>query len=177
MENQLLGIGSRVRHPEYSEGVIVRLYPNAYQVCFIQHGLKDIGKHYTHWEIIEQIEADDEITFSKAEKSLIRILKKWSDVSEVSTIGDRWKGGMLVLKPGDDNLKSKEIPIDTFFSKIIMVRERLRVMEQRINNSNNLTTEEKINLQQYLTRCYGSLTTFNILFKQKEDYFVGERSK
>lgn len=176
MENKILGIGSRVRHPAYGEGAIVRLYPSAYQVCFMLYGLKDIGKQYTDWEIIEQIESDEAITFSNAEKSLIRILKQWSDISEVVPIADRWKGGMLILKPGDDNLKSKEVPIDTFFKKIIMVRERLRVMEQRINNSSNLDAEEKLNLQQYLTRIYGSLTTFNVLFKIKDNYFVGEKS-
>lgn len=177
MENKTLGVGSRVRHPAYGEGAIVRLYPNAYQVCFMLYGLKDIGKQYKDWEIIEHIESDEEITFSNAEKSLIRILKKWSDISEVVPIADKWKGGMLVLQPGDDNLKSKEVPIDTFFNKIIMVRDRLRVMEQRINSSSNLDADEKLNLQQYLTRIYGSLTTFNVLFKLKDDYFVGEKSK
>jgi hypothetical protein len=177
MENKLLGIGSRVRHPAYGEGAIIRLYPSAYQVCFMLYGLKDIGKQYTDWEIIEQIESDENITFSNAEKSLIKILKHWSDISEIAPIGDKWKGGTLILQPGDDNLKAKEVPIDTFFKKIVMVRERLRVMEQRINNSSSLEEEEKINLQQYLTRIYGSLTTFNILFKLKDDYFVGEKSK
>jgi len=79
--------------------------------------------------------------------------------------------------PGRSDLKEKEIPIEIFFHKIIMLRDRLRVMEQRINSSTNLNEEEKINLQQYLTRIYGSLTTFNVLFDNKEDYFVGERSK
>lgn len=177
MEEQTLGIGSRVRHPAYGDGAIIRLYPNAYQVCFMLYGLKDIGKQFTQWEVIERIESDDSISFSVAEKSLMKILKYWSDVSEVAPIGDKWKGGMMILKPGDENLKSKEIPIDTFFHKIVMVRDRLRVMEQRINSSKNLSSDEKVNLQQYLTRIYGSLTTFNVLFKLKENNFVGERSK
>jgi hypothetical protein len=79
----------------------------------------------------------------------------------------------MTLQPGDRNLQSKEIPIEAFFHKIVMVRDRLRVMEQRINSS-DLTDEEKVNLQQYVTRIYGSLTTFNILFAEKDDYFVGE---
>jgi hypothetical protein len=78
-----------------------------------------------------------------------------------------------VLEPGDKSLKSKEIPIDGFFHKIVMVRDRLRVMEQRINSS-KLEEDEKVNLQQYITRIYGSLTTFNILFADKDDYFVGD---
>jgi hypothetical protein len=176
-ENQLLGIGSRVRHSAYGEGAIIRILPNAYQVCFMEFGIKDIGKHFTDWVIIERIESEEEVTFTKAEKSLIKILKQWSDVSEIVPIADKWKGGMMVLKPADDDLKGKEIPIATFFHKIVMLRDRLRVMEQRINSSKNLETEEKINLQQYLTRIYGTLTTFNVLFKHKEDNFVGDRAK
>lgn len=82
---------------------------------------------------------------------------------------------MMILKPADNALKEKEIPIESFFHKIVMTRDRLRVMEQRINAS-KLTDEDKVNLQQYITKIYGSLTTFNVLFKNKEDYFVGEKS-
>lgn len=81
----------------------------------------------------------------------------------------------MVLKPGETGLKDKEIPIDQFFHKIVMVRDRLRVMEQRINSS-KLDDEDKVNLQQYITRIYGSLTTFNILFRNKEQHFVGEKT-
>ena len=83
----------------------------------------------------------------------------------------------MILQPEDSSLQSKEIPIETFFHKIVMVRDRLRVMEQRINSSKGLNDEEKVNLQQYITRIYGSLTTFNVLFKNKENQFQGERSK
>ena len=79
------------------------------------------------------------------------------------------------MEPGTPT-QSKEVPIDTFFNKIIMVRDRLRVMEQKINSS-NLDNAEKVELQQYITRCYGSLTTFNVLFKSTNDYFVGEKTK
>ena len=81
----------------------------------------------------------------------------------------------MILRSGDPTLKDKEIPIDAFFHKIVMTRDRLRVMEQRINAS-KLTDEEKVNLQQYITRIYGSLTTFNVLFRYKEHYFVGDKS-
>ncbi len=90
-------------------------------------------------------------------------------------LGARWKGGEMVLKPGDPKLASKSVPIETFFHKIIMVRDRLRVMETQINGHKVLTDNEKVELQQYITRIYGSLTTFNILFKEKGDYFIGQK--
>ena len=104
------------------------------------------------------------------------MLKQWSDISEIIPIGDRWKGGKLILEPKDTKLASKEIPIDTFFHKIVMVRDRIRVMEQKINAS-NLDDQDKVDIQQYITRIYGSLTTFNILFKINEHQFSGEKSK
>jgi hypothetical protein len=174
MENKILGIGSRVKHPAFGDGVVISADVAAYRVCFITYGIKLVGKEYSNWEIIEAMEADDKVSFSEAERSLIKILKTWSDISEVVPLGDKWNRGVMILKPDDPNLKPKEIPIDAFFHKIVMVRDRLRVMEQRVNAS-ELSDEEKVNLQQYITRIYGSLTTFNILFKNKEDQFVGEK--
>ena len=171
-----LGIGSRVKHPAYGDGVIIGIDVAAYKCCFIQFGLKHVGKAYDKWEIIEAIEPNEEVSFSGAEKSLIRILRTWSDVTETVDLGDKWKDGKLILEPGEDGLQNKEMPIDTFFHKVVMVRDRLRVMEQRINASKNLSDEEKVNLQQYITRIYGSLTSFNVLFKYKDDHFVGERT-
>lgn len=174
--NQVLGVGSRVKHPAYGDGVVIRLHKAAYEVCFMLYGIKQVGRDYEKWEIIDAVPAEEGITFSEAEKSLIKILRNFSDISEEVPLGDRWVGGTMILRPSDDSLKEKEIPIETFFHKIVMVRDRLRVMEQRINSSDKLTDEDKINLQQYLTRIYGSLTTFNVLFKYKEDNFVGEKS-
>jgi hypothetical protein len=90
------------------------------------------------------------------------LLQKYSDITQIVPIADKWKGGKLVLEPGTPT-QNKEVPIDVF-NKIIMVRDRLRVMEQKVNAS-NLEQTEKIELQQYITRIYGSLTTFNVLFK------------
>lgn len=174
-ETQLLGIGSRVKHPAYGDGVVIGIDVVAYKVCFITYGIKHVGKEYASWEIVEAIEANDTVSFTEAEKSLMKILRTWSDISDTVELGDKWDGGTMILKPSDDSLKSKEIPIETFFHKIVMVRDRLRVMEQRINSS-KLSDEEKVSLQQYITRIYGSLTTFNVLFKFKEDNFQGEKS-
>ena len=176
MENTALGVGSRVKHPAYGEGVIIGIDVAAYKCCFMQFGIKHVGKTYENWEIIEAIEADEGVSFSEAEKSLRKILRAMSDITEVIDLGDRWTDGVMILKPNDPGLQSKEIPIETFFHKIVMVRDRLRVMEQRVNSHKKLTDEDKLNLQQYITRIYGSLTSFNVLFKYKEHHFVGEKS-
>jgi hypothetical protein len=96
---------------------------------------------------------------------------------ETATIplGDRWKGGEMILKPHDPGLASKSIPLEGFFHKIVMVRDRLRVLEAQINAHKGLSDAEKVDLQQYVTRVYGSLTTFNVLFRDKKDFFVGQK--
>lgn len=172
----ILGIGSRVNHPSYGKGVVVHVHKRVYEICFIESGIKTVGKDH-QMEMIERIEPEYDVSFSEAEDALIKILREWSDVTEVVSLGDKWKDGKMILKPGDDSLKEKEVPIDIFFNKIVMLRDRLRVMEQRINAHDKLSNEDKINLQQYITRIYGSLTTFNVLFKYKTDYFEGEKSE
>ena len=88
-------------------------------------------------------------------------------------IARKWEGGRLVLWPRQEGLAAKELPIDTFFHKIVMLRDRLRTLEQQINGHERLSEADKLHLQQYITRCYGSLTTFNVLFRDKEDQFSG----
>jgi len=171
----ILGIGSRVKHPAYGDGVVIEVDVAAYQVSFILYGIKMVGKEYNSWEIIDAIPHKERVSFDAAEESLIKILTHFSDISQPIELGDKWTDGTLILKPKDESLKPKELTIDAFFHKIVMVRDRLRVMEQRINSS-KLSDEEKVNLQQYITRIYGSLTTFNVLFKYKTDHFVGDKS-
>ena len=173
--SEVLGVGSRVKHPAYGDGVVIRLHAAAYELAFTLYGIKLVGREYDKWEVVEAIEATEVVSFTDAEKALIKILKNFNALNEEVALGDKWVGGKLILRPGDPDLKDKEMDIDTFFHKIVMVRDRLRVMEQRINSS-KLTDEEKVNLQQYVTRIYGSLTSFNVLFKYKEDNFVGSRS-
>ncbi|WP_194768436.1 hypothetical protein [Tamlana sp. I1] len=173
---KILGIGSRIDHAEYGKGVVTNVTSQHYWVTFIENGLETIDLD-SDFEIIEAADGDvDTISFAEVESSLVRILKTWSDVSEIVPIADKFKGGKLILEPADTNLKPYELPIDKFFNKIIMVRDRLRVMEQRINSS-DLDEQNKVDLQQYITRIYGSLTSFNILFKSKSHNFVGQRSK
>jgi len=90
-------------------------------------------------------------------------------------LGGRWQGGEIILKPGKEGTQEKRFPIEALFSKIVMIRDKLRVLEQKINGNGKLTPEEKVQLQQYVTGCYGSLTTFNVLFAEKGDQFVGQR--
>lgn len=173
---KILGIGSRINHPEHGKGVITNVSSTDYWVTFIDSGLETIPLEDT-FETIEASENEvDTISLYDVEKTLKSLLQRWSDITPSAPIADKWKGGKLILDPGQAGVQGKEVPIDTFFNKIVMVRDRLRVMEQKINAS-NLDNAEKVELQQYITRIYGSLTTFNVLFKLQSDQFVGEKSK
>ena len=175
-EQLTLGIGTRLQHTQFGPGVIVAVRYATYLISFINHGIKEIDKTDSSLDeiIAENVTAEVE-TVSAVERSLLKILRQWSDVTEIVPIGDKWIGGTLLLQTTDKTLKPKEIPIDDFFHKIVMLRDRLRVLEQNINSNKKLSDEEKVSIQQYITRCYGSLTTFNVLFKNKEQWFVGEK--
>jgi hypothetical protein len=176
MDQQKLGVGTRLQHAQYGPGVIVGIRYATYLISFINHGIKEIEKQDTHLdEIIPEQLTEELETNSAIEKSLLRILRLWGGFSENVPLGDRWHGGTLILQPADKSQKPKEIPVEVFFHKIVMLRDRLRVLEQQLNASKQLSEEEKINLQQYITRIYGSLTTFNVLFRNKEQWFVGEK--
>jgi hypothetical protein len=173
---RVLGIGSRILHADFGKGVVTNVSSIQYWVTFMDKGLETIEID-ADFEVIEAINNEvDTVSFFDVESSLVAILQKWSDATQRVAIADKWKGGNLVLEPGEAGMSNKEIPINTFFHKIVMVRDRIRVMEQKINASKNLDDQEKVDLQQYITRIYGSLTTFNVLFKNKSDHFVGEKS-
>ena len=174
--NYSLGIGSRVNHPEFGQGVVIQVRSDAYEITFIEHGLKQILKTFSGLDIIEAVEEErDFVSYEKVERTFVRLLRQLTDIQEIAPIAKKWVGGRVVLEPGDKTLSSKDFPIDAFFHKIIMVRDRLRVLEQRVNAS-ELSEDDKVNIQQYITRIYGSLTTFNVLFADKGDYFIGEKS-
>ena len=177
MEQTTLGIGTRLQHTQHGPGVIVGIKYASYIISFINVGIKEIDKTDTQLEEIipENVSVEIE-TLSEVEKSLLKILRLWGGVIEKVPLGDRWQHGTMLLQPADKSLKPKEIPIEDFFHKIVMLRDRLRVLEQNINSNKKLSSEDKVNLQQYITRCYGSLTTFNLLFRNKEQWFVGDKS-
>lgn len=176
MDQTTLGIGTRLQHTHYGPGVIVGIKYATYIVSFINQGIKEVDKTDNKLdEIIPENVTPEIETHSEVERSLLKILRLWGGLNENVPLGDRWIKGTLLLQPFDKTLKPKEIPVEDFFHKIVMLRDRLRVLEQNINSNKKLTDEDKVNLQQYITRCYGSLTTFNVLFKNKEHWFVGEK--
>ena len=176
MDQLTLGIGTRLQHTLHGQGVIVGVKYATYIISFLDTGIKEIDKADTKLENIipENVSAEIETT-SAVEQSLLKILQSWGGITENVPLGDKWLGGMMLLQPADKTMKPKEIPVQDFFHKIVMLRDRLRVLEQNINSHKILTDEDKVNIQQYITKCYGSLTTFNVLFKNKEQFFVGDK--
>lgn len=172
-----LGIGSRVEHQHFGKGVVVDTASEFYIVWFkSQQGTKSISKDYEGLKTLEEVAAEpgsSSITIADIEQALHNILDQRLHDTQLVPIAPKWKHGNLILKPGDATLQSKEVPIETFFHKITMVRDRLRVMEQKINAHKTMSEEEKIELQQYITAIYGSLTTFNVLFKESHHQFKG----
>jgi hypothetical protein len=109
----------------------------------------------------------------KIDRIVRNALAEVRDETNPVPIARKWQGGRLVLWPREEGMAGKELPLDTFFHKIVMLRDRLRTLEQQINGHPKLDEAEKVHLQQYITRCYGSLTSFNVLFRDREDQFSG----
>lgn len=179
MDLENLKVGTRVEHPKYGEGIISQNNALSYKIIFVRGGEIEFSKLNIQLEVIQENEEGEEnhpqMTIRDIEKMLKHVLNKYNGLENQVELGKKWNGGTMILQPANQDLKPKEMPIETFFHKIVMMRDRLRVLEQNINSSNSLTDEEKVNLQQYITRIYGSMTSFNILFENKEDYFVGAK--
>lgn len=174
-----LAPGTRVDHPRYGEGIVSKNNLTAYEIFFEKGGKIEITKRNTDISVIEKGSEPIKtgISVKELEKVMCYVLDKYASLNEVVPLGDKWIGGTMLLQPANKALQAKEIPVEVFFHKIVMLRDRLRVLEQNINSHAVLTDAEKVDLQQYITRIYGSLTTFNILFNDKEDYFVGAKTK
>ncbi|MDB6067741.1 MAG: hypothetical protein JWR26_3949 [Pedosphaera sp.] len=176
MKIQALTVGMKITHPNHGEGVVEKVSANAAEIRF-GNILRTIDP-----EIAEITVAEPSVKIGEAEVPLKQFVESTIEAvldrlgfekpdAVVEQLGTRWHAGRLVLHPADSSLQPKEVPLEAFFHKIVMVRNNLRVLEQKINAHEKLTDGEKVEMQQYITRSYGSLTTFNILFKEKEDQF------
>jgi hypothetical protein len=171
-------IGAKVQHPSFGEGVIFGGNINFLKVFFKEHGDKEIARDFDGLQLLEAAEKiDNSLSLEDVKDALADVLQRYADFTVMIPMGDKWIGGKLIMQPANESLKPKEVPIEVFFHKIVMLRDRLRVLEQNINSNSKLTDEDKVNLQQYITRVYGSLTTFNILFKEERHQFKGEGGK
>ncbi len=171
-----LHIGMKVRHPQYGVGVVRSLTEQTADITF-DDGPKTIAPASSDLQ-----PAEATATFSELQMPVASLIRETAhaivealgleqkDVV-VEGLGNRWQNGTLVLQPAETSLQPKELPLETFFHKIVMIRNNLRVLEQKVNASDKLSDADKFDMQQYITRCYGSLTTFNILFKDKDDQF------
>jgi hypothetical protein len=178
MNIESLHIGMKVRHPQYGVGVVRSLTQHTVEIAF------DDAPRTLAPESSELEPAEMTATLSELQVPLVSLIRE-AGAATVDALGlekkdvvveglaNRWQNGTLSIQPADGSLQAKEVPLETFFHKIVMIRNNLRVLEQKVNASERLSDADKFELQQYITRCYGSLTTFNVLFKNKEDQFRG----
>ena len=176
MKIETLHIGMNVRHPQYGTGVVKSVGESTAEILY------NDGKRVVAPEASDLQPAEPQASVTSLELPLSQVIRQTvdalleklgverTDESPVA-LGVRWKKGKIVMHPSDPSLQTKEVPLETFFHKIVGMRNQLRVLEQKINAHEKLDDAEKIEMQQYITRCYGSMTTFNILFREKEDQF------
>jgi hypothetical protein len=171
-----LHIGMKVNHPRYGVGVVKALTEHTADISF------DDAPRTLDPASAELTSAEATATLHELQVPLANLIRDAAEATVaalglekkddlVEGLATRWQRGNLVLQSADSSLQPKEVPIETFFHKIVMIRNNLRVLEQKVNASDKLTDADKFDIQQYITRCYGSLTTFNVLFKNKEDQF------
>lgn len=163
------GVGTRVEHPHFGRGMIVEISSETYTIWFkSQNAAKSVSKDYTGMRILETVAATEAsnapLSIADIEEALDNVLDRRLNEFQLVPMANKWNNGKLIMQPADSSLQPKELPIESFFHKIVMVRDRLRLIEQKINAHKGMTDEEKVDLQQYITAVYGSLTTFNILF-------------
>ncbi len=170
--------GQVVYHAEFGAGRVVNVEDTRLVVNFIKAGVKFIKEASAEAELSLtplSIEEDDKMDVEDIKEALRQVILEEGFAGAAPPIAEKWAGGELLLKPGRPGLQEKSVPIDAFFHKIVMVRNQLRLIEQNINAAKGITDAEKADIHQYITRCYGSLTTFNVLFAEKADWFVGSR--
>lgn len=170
-----LHIGMKVLHPRYGVGVVRSLTEHTADITFddaprtIAPNSSELTSAEPTATLSEQQIPLESLIRQTAQSMVEALGLEKSDV--VEGLAARWQSGTLVMQPADSSLQAKDLPLETFFHKIVMIRNNLRVLEQKVNAHEKLSDADKFDLQQYITRCYGSLTTFNILFKSKDDHF------
>ena len=176
MNIETLHIGMKVRHPQYGVGIVKSLSEKTAEIAF------DDSQRTIAPASSDLQPAEPTATMTELEMPLANLIRDTAHAvvealglepqdALVEGLATRWQKGTLVMQSADTSLQPKEVPLETFFHKIVMIRNNLRVLEQKVNASDKLSEADKFDLQQYVTRCYGSLTTFNILFKNKDDQF------
>ena len=176
MNIETLHIGMKVRHAQYGVGVVKSLAGQTAEIAF-DDAQRTIAPASSDLQSAEPTASLSELGMPLADlisdtaHAVVEALGLEQQHALVEGLAARWQKGTLIMQPADSSLQSKEVPLETFFHKIVMIRNNLRVLEQKVNASDKLSDADKFELQQYITRCYGSLTTFNILFKSKDDQF------
>ncbi|MBI5694631.1 MAG: hypothetical protein HZC51_02670 [Nitrospirae bacterium] len=172
--------GKAVHHCEFGTGRVVNVDDSRVTVNFIKSGVKFFRNDEAEAVLLDppfrHDDDDDDVDTDSLKEAIREVLREEGLVGTIE-LAEKWDGGEMVMKPGKPGLQEKSVPIETFFHKVVMLRNQLRVLEQNINSNTKLTDSEKVDLQQYITRCYGSLTTFNVLFADKRDWFVGAKKE
>jgi len=165
------GLQVIVAHPHFGRGRVVAYDADGYVILFKGGETKRVAYTFDGLTAEQAVGDPDSDRIKQAMREVLGDYG-WLDID--LELGKRWVGGTLKLVPGKADTQPKEVPLEMFFKKIIGIRDKLRVLEQKLNAHPGLSPEEKLELQGYITRCYGSLTTFNALFASKESYFQGQ---